>query len=263
MGMMEPFFFGTPSRFAIYHPAAVSAPAAATSAALLLYPLGHEYIRAHRAFRNLALALSRAGVPVLRFDYGGTGDSAGRGDDVRLEGLQQDADAALDELSRRANVERVWLIGLRFGAALAAMAASRHEQVASVVLWDPVLSGVAYLEELRRLQVAWLHDRLGAGTESLAGENELLGMPAGAEWRRGIEAVDLTRQPLPGRAAVHLLTSADRPDCAEWATALQRGGITAQWRQVPTAGGWLNPEAVHQLLLPHEMITTIVALVRA
>lgn len=261
MSVMEPFFFGTPVRFAIYHAVASSAPA--TSAVLLLYPLGHEYIRAHRAFRNLALGLSRAGVPVLRFDYAGTGDSAGRGEDVRLEGLQRDVDAALEELTRRSAVERVSIVGLRAGAALALMAASRHPHVRSIVLWDPVLSGRAYLEELQRLQVAWLHDRLGAGTETLAGEDELLGMPAGPEWRRDIDAIDLTRHPVPAGTAVHLLTSTDRPDCAEWAAALQRSGVAAQYRHVPTAGDWLNPEAVHQLLLPHEMITTIVALMRS
>ena len=40
-------------------------------------PLGHEYIRAHRTFNQLAAGLARAGFPVLRFDYSGTGDSSG------------------------------------------------------------------------------------------------------------------------------------------------------------------------------------------
>ncbi len=39
--------------------------------------VGAEYFRSHWAVRRLADQLSRAGFPVLRFDYQGIGDSTG------------------------------------------------------------------------------------------------------------------------------------------------------------------------------------------
>ena len=55
---MNPFFFGESERalFGLYHP-----PKSATVRELgvvLCYPMGQEYMRAHRAFRQLALILS-------------------------------------------------------------------------------------------------------------------------------------------------------------------------------------------------------------
>ncbi len=40
---------------------------------VLAYPFGQEYMRAHRALRLLAQALTARGVHVMRVDYRGTG----------------------------------------------------------------------------------------------------------------------------------------------------------------------------------------------
>src|ERR1051325_66360 len=48
---------------------------------VLCAPLGYEQVHAHRSFRVLADQLAAAGVTALRFDYHGTGDSAGRDED--------------------------------------------------------------------------------------------------------------------------------------------------------------------------------------
>ena len=44
---------------------------------ILCAPIGYEQVHSHRSLRHLADALAQAGLSVLRFDYHGTGDSAG------------------------------------------------------------------------------------------------------------------------------------------------------------------------------------------
>ena len=45
--------------------------------AVVCGPVGHEYTRAHRTLRHLADSLAGRGVPTMRFDYHGIGDSPG------------------------------------------------------------------------------------------------------------------------------------------------------------------------------------------
>ncbi|MDE2122022.1 MAG: alpha/beta hydrolase, partial [Betaproteobacteria bacterium] len=61
--------------FALHQPAA--AGARRHHGVLICNPFGQEAIRAHRFLRVLSERLSASGFDVLRFDYFGTGDSAG------------------------------------------------------------------------------------------------------------------------------------------------------------------------------------------
>ena len=73
----DPFYFGPPARplFGCYHPP--KGVNARDSVVVLCYPVWREYMRAHRSCRQTANRLSQMGYPVLRFDYSGSGDSAG------------------------------------------------------------------------------------------------------------------------------------------------------------------------------------------
>src|SRR5690606_16199696 len=52
------------------------------------------------------------------------------------------------------------LFGLRLGGAVASLAA-RNERVSRVVLWDPVIDGRAYLQELSDSHVRYMESELG------------------------------------------------------------------------------------------------------
>ena len=47
-------------------------------------------------------------------------------------------------------MQSVHVIGLRLGGLLAAAACAEREDIESLNLWDPVTSGVQYINELRK-----------------------------------------------------------------------------------------------------------------
>lgn len=143
---MNPLFFGTEAPlYGVYH-----APQGRhrDAGVVLCYPFGQEYMRAHRAFRQLALLLCRQGYHVLRFDYRGTGDSAGDLQGVTATHWLDDVDAAVTELRESAGISRVSVLGLRLGALIAAAACQRRDDIDRLVVWDPILSGADYEAEL-------------------------------------------------------------------------------------------------------------------
>lgn len=146
---MNPIYFGQTEHqlYGVYHPAmATKTPRAC--GIVLCYPFGQEYMRAHRAFRQIAVSLAKNGFHVLRFDYRGTGDSSGDLEDSTAANWLEDINTAVDELKSITGLDRFSLIGLRLGGLLAALAPAKRSDIDSVVLWDPVSSGSAYRKEL-------------------------------------------------------------------------------------------------------------------
>jgi alpha-beta hydrolase superfamily lysophospholipase len=81
-----------------------------------------EAANAGQAFRSLADRLAEAGFVALRFDYDGTGDSAGRNNDPkRVEAWLGSVREAV-ALVRTFGLSRVSVIGMRMGATLGAEA---------------------------------------------------------------------------------------------------------------------------------------------
>lgn len=144
---MNPLFFGTgvAPLYGVFHPPVRDA--GRRTGVLLCPPLGQEYMRSHRALRQLAILLSREGFAVFRFDYRGSGDSAGDMESMTATTMAEDAAAALEELRDLAGVRKVIVVGLRAGV-LPALALAGERAVASVVLWDPVTEGAAYVASL-------------------------------------------------------------------------------------------------------------------
>ncbi len=149
-----PFFFGPGGElFGIYHAVA----ATAGKAVLLCAPLGQDYIRCHRLYRQLASALAAEGIPVLRFDYYGCGDSAGTSSEVDWNRCLGDIATAANELRARSGADRVVAFGARLGGSLA-LDAAPAAGIADVLAWDPVIDGNAYVATLDALQDAMRRD---------------------------------------------------------------------------------------------------------
>jgi len=156
--------------------------------AVICNPIGHEYVHSHRSLRHLADGLARAGVPALRFDYRGTGDSSGSDlDPGRWPAWQADVLGAVRHARERTGRKGVCLIGLRLGAALAATLC-KEVDVDLLVLWAPVVSGRRYLREWQAMASA--SGRASATDGTLEGGGFVLS----AETMEAIRGVDLLAQ---------------------------------------------------------------------
>jgi exosortase A-associated hydrolase 1 len=90
----------------------------------------------HRQFTLLARSLARAGIPVLRFDYRGMGDSEGAPRD--FEQTQDDLRVALDCFCAQVpGLSEVVLWGLCDGASAAALYAPGDARVTGLALLNP------------------------------------------------------------------------------------------------------------------------------
>jgi dienelactone hydrolase len=118
---------------------------------LICPPVGYEYVSSHRTLRTLAERLAARGFVALRFDYDGTGDSAGDHEDPgRLSAWLATVGHATN-LLRSTGVASVSAVGMRLGATLAATAAAQGSAFDALVLWDPVWSGRTMLRQLKAL----------------------------------------------------------------------------------------------------------------
>jgi uncharacterized protein len=202
---MNAFFFGSGPRrlFGIYSPAQPTEPAGPVRAVLLCHPWGAEYQYAHRSMRHLANLLSAAGMHALRFDYYGTGDSAGEAGEAGLTDWVGDIETAIDELQDTTGETRVSLVGLRLGAMLAAqVAAQRPLQIERLVLWDPIVDGKAYLEDM----LSRSHPPHGA---TMRDHREIEGFALTERLRQELQAASLPTSlaNFPGRTLVIISNS--------------------------------------------------------
>ncbi len=93
-----------------------------------------------RLFVKTARALAAAGSYVLRFDYGGCGESDGDYGDLGLESMIAQTRTALDYISSMDSVDphRIVLLGHSLGGATALLTAVRDRRVKRLVLWSSV-----------------------------------------------------------------------------------------------------------------------------
>ncbi len=146
----SPIWFGPAERplFGMLH---VPEGNTARAGVVLCSPLGREDLFFHSTYRSLAERLERHGIAALRFDYDGTGDSAGvQRDPSRVAAWSASTQAAVD-LMRSAGPPVVAAVGMRLGATLAAFEATRAP-LDALVLWDPCRSGRTFLREQSALQ---------------------------------------------------------------------------------------------------------------
>lgn len=231
-------------------------------AVLICNPVGHEYMRSHRSLQQLALQLCKEGFHVLRFDYYGTGDSEGDDNDVTLETWQTDIKTAHAYLMHESNCESISVIGLRFGATLAASIEDLSSD--KLILWDPIVSGQQYMDQLRTMHKSMLRDldrfRWIRHNAIRTVRTELLGHQYSPDLQSAVADVNL--DDIAQVNAVELI-SLHTNSHLENTTAVDKWGShypNHRPFKMPDTCYWHDIEQIENALLPHDIQRKIVNL---
>lgn len=195
-------------------------------AAVICSPLGHEYTHSHRALRHLADRLALGGMPALRFDYRGVGDSPG--DDFEPDLLRHwidDIKAAVAKARSLSGRNRVCLLGVRLGATLAALAAGEID-VDYLVLWAPCVNGRRYLREMKAIALA-------AGGGDAQQPLESAGFMLSADTAAQLQGIDLLNRNFTVRRQALVVGRDDLSEDGALPDKLKRDGIACEYLKLP------------------------------
>jgi pimeloyl-ACP methyl ester carboxylesterase len=254
---MIPSFFGSSEAplLGVYHPPRGAAPR--DTGILLCYPAPQEYMRTHWAFRKLAAILAKEGFHVFRFDYFGTGDSAGDSSQGTLAAWRANVASAALELRDIASVTKISAVGFRLGASLAATADTTF---VDLVLWEPVVRGLVYLGELETIQARRLAQDLHPPWRAAERPPELLGFPFPASMEDEIRGLDLVGAAVPKAARIAIMISEDRPLFRELSGSLADRGASVTLRHIPDEVEAGRSGELQAALLSNAMLTAIASL---
>ena len=188
---------------------------------VVCHSFGLEQLHLTRLEAQLARSLAGQGFPVLRYHGQGYGDSERGMEDISLSSHLADASDAVDLMAGIEGVERVGLIGIRFGAAVAAMVTERRG-LPFMVLVDPPARGSQYIRDFLWMGVfAKMLGRFDGKdpSKSLLAELEAKGFADVKGFRLSrrafdeISALDLTKELVRfrGAALIEAVTRAGKP----------------------------------------------------
>lgn len=196
---------------------------------LICPPIGYEQLHSHRSLRHLADRLAQEKVPVVRFDWHGTGDSVGVDEDsARLATWLANIRDAVQWMREQLGCRQISLVGLRLGGTLAALVAAELE-FDNLVLWSPVTKGRAYVREMKAISLtAEAAPRAAVGDGSI----EAAGFILSAETAGDLSQLDLLHSQ-PQCRRVLLVSRDDLPDDIRLSDHLSATGLVVETLRVP------------------------------
>jgi len=157
-----PVWIGDPPTFAMVHMA--SRPSGV--GVLLCSPFGWDEVSSYRPRYEWAEQLAAAGFPTVRFDWPGTGDSAGAPSDPhRLAAWCQAVSDIATHLRIATGVSIVTAIGVGLGGLIAIEAVRRGAPVSDVALWGSPRNGREFVRGERAF--ASMQDAQRGGQDDL------------------------------------------------------------------------------------------------
>lgn len=117
---------------------------------IICAPFAEEKLISHRVLVNQARAFAKNGFFGFRFDYMGHGDSEGSFEDATVNTRLSDISAAVNFLRDEKKVNKIVLLGIRFGATLATLMQNKESGIDGLIMINPVLNGKDYIEQVLR-----------------------------------------------------------------------------------------------------------------
>ncbi len=117
---------------------------------IICAPFAEEKLISHRVLVNQARVLANNGFWCFRFDYMGHGDSEGAFEDATVESRLSDISSSINFLRNEKDINEIVLLGVRFGATLAALIQNKNSDIDGLIMINPVLSGKDYIEQVLR-----------------------------------------------------------------------------------------------------------------
>lgn len=117
---------------------------------IFLNPIFDEKKRSQKFYAETAREFCKCGVPVIRFDYFGTGDSEGQLYEMRISESLNAIKILVEIFQTKYQTNRINLLGLRIGGDLTLeLAREIQENIETLIVIEPVINGKRYLTEQR------------------------------------------------------------------------------------------------------------------
>jgi len=194
----------------------------------------------------------------MRFDYYGTGDSAGDFGAGSVDEWLANIQSATQELREVSGLQKISLVGVRIGAALATYAATAENPVETLLLWDPIPDGAQYMEKMTEMHGAFVVDLdrfpEGSTRDGAAGEGEMVGMPFGTELRQSISRIDLSSISAINAKRVAIVVTDDRSEYRQSLHHLDSLAGPDGYHFINEPGAWDVLSDLGVVMMPHELL---------
>jgi len=120
---------------------------------VLCSPFAEEKIRTHRIYVSFARAVASLGATAVLFDYFGDGDSEGNFKEASFDDRIADIKAVYENVKQTLSLQKMALLGLRWGATLATIS-SEELKPDALVLWEPIVDTEKYFYNHLRSHLA-------------------------------------------------------------------------------------------------------------
>ena len=244
-----PLYFGTKEKPLLAWLHITDSKQHSSTGVVICPPLAVEYMNSYRSLRYTADYFALAGIPTLRFDYHGTGDSSGiEEDENRLEEWLLSITLAMDKLKELTKCDKVGLFGFRMGATLAALVAEKTP-IEFLISWAALNSGKKYIREINLIQMTG---------KVQTQDNSLLEAGGMGYWEQTVN--DISRINLknitPQAKRILIIPRDEQKNDAELYEAWKTKNLNIE--QQYHIGSTLMLVDAHQTVVPHKTINSIV-----